>query len=146
MALDEGESVGRQDQIIANTIQHHLAHPMNLTEYDIGFFGDSELAAVLATLKTLPNGHAKLHELKNAYGYFVETFNGTSTPEVTAADCRRTRPGGRPESLDDAAAASSSEDQANRATSQEQRWTELRERTKCVKCGRLGHWLGDPEC
>ena len=133
MALGEGGSVGRRDQMIAETIQNLLADPENLTEYEIGFFGKSELAAVLTTLKTLPNGHAKLHQLKKAYGYFVETFNGTSTPEATAADRRQTRPGGRPQSLDHAAAASSSEHQADRATSQEQRWTELRERAKCVK-------------
>ena len=157
VALGEGESVGRRDvakdstdQMRANTLQNLLADPENRTDYQRGVFQDSELATALQTLKTLPNGRAELHRLMKARGYFRDTFNGTSTPEATAADRRQTRPGGRPQSLDHAAAASSSEHpppaSTSTATSQEQRWKALRERTTCVKCGRLGHWLGDPEC
>ena len=51
MALGEGGSVGRRDQMIAKTIQNLLEHPEKLTEYEIGFFGDSELETVLPHLR-----------------------------------------------------------------------------------------------
>ena len=96
----------RIHQELARCLQELFAtSPEKLSDYEIGFlaYNDSELAMALATLR---EDHAELNELKKARGYFRETFDGTFTPEATAADRRQARPGGRPQSLDHAAAAS----------------------------------------
>ena len=76
------------------------ASPEKLTEVAIDFAvaADPELASALVTLR---KGHANLHQLKKARGYFRGTFD-----KVTAMDHRQARPGGRPRFLDHRAATS----------------------------------------
>ena len=157
------------DQKQADGLQAVLAaSPENLTDDAIAFAAsdDPELASALVTLR---EAHTKLHKLKKARSYFCATFDGTFRPEATAADRRQARPGGQPRPrqprtgsgkrsalvkgpLDHAAAASSSTPPpsasavGDQATPEERPWKRLREHTRCLVCGRLGHWRGDPEC
>ena len=169
--MDPHGEVDHAEEYVANPEeQEHADGLQALLAMDPADMGDEHLAYaaeldgdLAEALVTMRESHARMNELKRQRGFFRGNIDGTFMPSGGDKSAK----GGRGKGRGNAPASTSTKgggkapgdrlrERAQAAggkggiptgvSDDDPPWKKLRATTRCLDCGRLGHWRGDPQC